>query len=56
MSVEGADSMVCGHRSNIFTLNCDFRSERILSGGNDCIVLCHDFQSQKPVILSDLYF
>ena len=49
MSAENADSMVCGHRSNIFTLNSDHRSELILSGGNDCIVLCHDIKSQKPI-------
>ena len=49
MSSETAESMVCGHRSNIFTLSSDFQSERILSGANDCLVLCHDIETKKPV-------
>ena len=33
------------HFSNIFCLSTDLYSERLLSGGNDRMVICHDLKT-----------
>ena len=53
MQVQAWNLVTCGapeqfstrHFSNIFCLNSDLYSERLLSGGNDRMVICHDLET-----------
>ena len=40
------------HFSNIFCLSTDLYSERLLSGGNDRIVICHDLKTGLAQIIN----
>ena len=43
------------HFSNIFCLSTDLYSERLLSGGNDRMVICHDLKTGLSQIIIILF-
>ena len=45
MKTGEAEPLSVGHFSNIFCLSWAHTGEYLLSGGNDCQVVCHDMTS-----------